>query len=100
MTSTEPYADAYTAVVAQARQATEKSVDVFRSGSKTFTDQLDQVKMPSVDLTEPVARYFEYLQKAVDLNRDLATKWAELLTNMSGSLREQAEQVSGIVKDQ
>ncbi len=100
MTSTEPYTEVYTAVAAQARQATEKSVDVFRTGAKTFTDQLDQVKIPTLDLTEPVARYFEYLQKAVDLNRDLATKWAELLTSMSGSVREQAVQVTGIVRDQ
>ena len=96
MTSTE----AYTAVASQTRQATEKSVEVFRNGAKTFTDQLDQFKIPTVDLTEPVARYFEYVQKAVDLNRDLATKWAELVTNLSGSVREQAEKVTGIVKDQ
>ena len=100
MTSTEPYTEAYSAVAGQARQATEKSVEVFRNGAKTFTDQLDQFKIPTVDLTEPVARYFEYVQKAVDLNRDLATKWAELVTNSSGSFREQAEKVADIVKDQ
>jgi len=100
MTSTEPYTEAYTAVASQARQATEKSVEVFRNSAKTFTDQLDQFKIPTVDLTEPVTRYFEYVQKAVDLNRDLATKWAELVTNLSGSVREQAEKVTGIVKDQ
>src|SRR6476646_6206687 len=100
MTSTEPYTEAYTAVASQARQATEKSVEVFRNSAKTYTDQLDQFKIPTVDLTEPVTRYFEYVQKAVDLNRDLATKWAELVTNLSGSVREQAEKVTGIVKDQ
>jgi len=100
MTSTEPYTEVYTAVATQARQATEKSVDAFRNGAQTFTDQLDQVKIPTVDLTEPVARYFDYVQKAVDLNRDLATKWAELVTNLSGSVREQAEKVTGIVQDQ
>jgi hypothetical protein len=96
MTSSEPY----TAVATQTRQATEKSVEAFRTGAKTFTDQLDQVKLPSVDLTEPVTRYFEFVQKAVDLNREMATKWAELVTTLSGSVREQAEKVTGIVKDQ
>ena len=86
--------DSYTAVAGQARQATEKSVEVFKNAAQTFTNQFDAVKLPTVDLTEPVARYFEYLQKAVDLNRDLATKWAELVTTLSGSVREQAEQVS------
>lgn len=91
---------AYAAAATQTREATEKSVEVFKNTAKTFTDQLDQFKLPAFDLSEPVARYFEYLQKAVDLNRDLATKWAELVTTLSGSFREQAEKVTDIVKDQ
>jgi hypothetical protein len=89
-----------TAAAGQARQATEKSVEVFKNAAQTFTNQFDAVKLPAVDLTEPVARYFDYLQKAVDLNRELATKWAELFTNLTGSVQEQAQQVSSIVKDQ
>jgi len=100
MTSTEPYTEAYTAVASQTRQATEKSAEVFKNSAKAFTDQLDQFKIPSFDLTEPVARYFEYVQQAVDLNRDLVTKWAELVTTMSGSFREQTEKVTGAVKEQ
>jgi uncharacterized protein with von Willebrand factor type A (vWA) domain len=96
MASTENY----TAVATQARQVTERSVDAFRTGARTFTDQLDQFKLPTVDLTEPVARYFEYVQKAVDLNRDLAIRWAELVTALSGSVQEQAERVTDLVQDQ
>src|ERR1700712_5629919 len=92
--------DSYTAVAGQARQATERSVEVFKNAAQTFTNQFDAVKFPTVDLTEPVARYFEYVQKAVDVNRDLAMKWVELVSTLSGSVREQAEKVSGIVKDQ
>ena len=92
--------ESYTAAAGQARQATEKSVEAFKNVSQSFTNQLDAFKLPSVDLTQPVARYFEYVQKAVDLNRDLATQWAELVTNFSGSVREQAEQVSSIVQEQ
>jgi uncharacterized phage infection (PIP) family protein YhgE len=90
----------YTAVAGQALQATKKSVEIFKQGAKSFTDQLGAIQSPSVDLTEPVARYFEYLQKAVDFSRDLATNWAELLNSLTGSVREQAQQVSSIVKDQ
>src|SRR3954466_11272236 len=92
--------DSYTAAAGQARQATEKSVEVFKNAAQTLTNQLNANTLPTVDLTEPVARYFEYLQKAVDLNREIATKWAELFTSLSGSVREQAQQVSSIVKDQ
>ena len=97
MTSTE----SYTAVASKAREATEKSVEAWKQGAKTFTDQANVVaKLPTVDLTQPVDRYFEYVQKSVDLNRDLATRWAELVTSMTGTVREQAEKVSSIVKDQ
>ena len=96
MTSTEPYTTAAT----QARQATEKSIEAWRNGAKTFTDQLDRVTIPTINLTEPVTRYFEYLQRAVDFNRDLATRWAELVTTLSGSVREQAAKVTSIVNDQ
>ena len=93
--------ESYTAVAAQARQATEQGVKVFKNSAKTFADQINVIgALPTIDLTEPVARYFEYVQKAVDLNRDLATKWAELVTTMSGSFREQAEKVTGIVQEQ
>jgi len=100
LTSTEPYTEAYTAVASQARQATEKSVEVFRNGAKTFTDQLDQFKIPTVDLTEPVARYFEYVQKSIDLSRGLLTTWAELITSLTGAMREQAEKTTDFVKEQ
>jgi hypothetical protein len=97
MTSTE----SYTAVATKAREATEKSVESWKQGAKTFTDQANVVaKMPAIDLTQPVARYFDFVQKSVDLNRDLATRWAELVTSMTGTVREQAEKVSDIVKDQ
>ena len=92
---------AYTAVAGQAREATEKTVETFKQGVEKFTEQANVVgELPTVDLTQPVARYFEYVQKSVDFNRDLATKWAELVTSMSGTVREQAEKVTDIVKDQ
>ena len=96
MTSTEPYIAATT----QARTVTEKSIEAWRNGAKTFTDQLERVRFPTIDLTEPVTRYFDSVQRAVDFNRDLATRWAELVTTLSGSVREHAAKVTGIVNDQ
>jgi hypothetical protein len=92
---------AYTAVVGQAREVTEKSVDAFKQGVERFTEQANVVaKLPEIDLIEPVARYFEYVQKSVDFNRDLAIRWAEVVTSLYGTVREQADKVTGIVKDQ
>lgn len=92
--------ETYSAVAGQAKEATEKSLQVWKDGVHTVADRMTSTTMfPKFDMTEPVERYFEYVQRAVDLNRDLATRWAELVTSMSGSLREQAEQVGTVVKD-
>jgi hypothetical protein len=97
MTSTETY----TAAASQARQATEKSVDTWKQGTLKLADQATSMsKFGKIDLVEPVERYFEYLQRSIDLNRDLATRWAELVTSISGIARDQAEKVSHIVTDQ
>ncbi|HEY5882826.1 MAG TPA: SAP domain-containing protein [Nakamurella sp.] len=86
---------------AQVLEDTEKSVESWKQGVKLFTDQADLVsRLPKFDLTEPVARYFEFVQRAVDLNREWATRWAELFTSLSGSVREQAEKVGSVVTDQ
>jgi hypothetical protein len=96
-TSTE----SYTAVARQTKEATEKSVETFKQGVEKFADQANVfAKFPSVDLTQPVARYFEYVQKSVDFNRDLATRWAEMVASLSGTVRERAEKVTDLVKDQ
>jgi len=72
-------------------EATDKTVDTFKQGARAMTDRLDFLaSMPSLDFVEPVERYFEYLQKAVDLNREMLVRWAELATQMSGSLRDEA----------
>ena len=97
MTSTETY----TAAAGKARENTEKTVEAWKQGTQKVVDQASSLSyLPSLDLVTPVERYFEYVQRSIDLNRDLATRWAELVTNMSGAVKTQAEQVTGIVKDQ
>ena len=74
---------AYTATAGRVREATEKSVETFKQGVERFTEQANVVaRMPEIDLTVPVARYFEYVQKSVDFNRDLATSWAGIVTSL------------------
>jgi hypothetical protein len=98
MTSTETF----TALNGQARQATEKTAEVVKQGVHQYTERAGDLmaQLPKVDLSDGVARYFEFVQQAVDLQRDMATKWAELLTSMSGSLREQAESFGHLMVEQ
>ena len=68
---------------------------------KKFADQATMIPtMPPVDLNQSVEQYFQFVQKTVDLNRDLATNWVELVNTLTGATREQAESFSRIVKDQ
>src|SRR6478609_4592296 len=98
MTSTT---ESYTAVASQAREATEKTVEAWQKGAKTFTEQANVVaKLPTLDLVQPVERYFEYIQRSVDLNRDLATRWAELVTSISGTVRSQAKKAEEVAQQQ
>jgi uncharacterized protein HemX len=97
MTSTE----SHNGVARQARTATERSAETWKQGAQALTVPVELVsKLPTVDLTWPVKQYFQYVQKAVDLNRDLATAWAETVMSLSGVVREHAEKVSHIVQDQ
>ena len=98
MTSTtEPY----TAAASQLRSATEKSTEVWKKGAKAVTGQTDLVSaLPTIDLNQGVERYFELVQRTVDASREFATRWVELLTSLTGTVREQAEQVSHLVSEQ
>ena len=93
--------DTYTNGAVQAREATEKSAASWKRGVKAFTDQADLVaRLPRLDLTEPVTRYFEFLEQVVDAQRELATQWARMVTSLSDTVREQAQKMSGLVTDE
>ena len=93
--------DTHNGVARQAPAATQRSVETWMQGAQAFTVPVDLMsKLPTVDLTRPVEQYFQYVQTVVDLNRDLATTWAELVMSLSGVVGEHAETVSHIVQDQ
>ena len=97
MTSTE----FYTTAVAQVREATEKAVETFKQNAQTFAEKAGlPTEIPTVDLNASVAQYFEYVQQAVDKNRELATKWADQVTTLTGKTREQAEAFGATIKEQ
>jgi hypothetical protein len=56
--------------------------------------------LPQVDLIPVVERYFEFVQRTVDISRDFAIKWVEAESMLSGVAREQAESVGTLVREQ
>lgn len=89
MTSTETF----TTLNGQAREATQKTAEAFQQGVHQAADRTAELarQLPQVDISEGVQKYFEWVQQAVDVQREMAITWAELMTSMAGSLRDQAE---------
>ncbi len=89
MTSTT---ERYRAAASQSASTVEKMADFWTQGSQRLTDYMP-AGLPQVDLVPFVERYFEFVQRTVDISRDLTIKWAESAGMLSGVVREQAEQV-------
>ena len=96
MTSTT---ERYRAAASQSASTVEKVADFWTQGSKKLTDYMP-AGLPQVDLVPVVERYFEFVQRTVDISRDLSIKWAEAAGTLSGAVREQAESVGGLVRGQ
>ena len=96
MTSTT---ERYRAAASQSAGTVEKIADFWTQGAKKMTDYVP-AGLPQVDLVPIVERYFEFVQRTVDISRDLTIKWAESAAMLSGVVREQAESVSGLVREQ
>jgi hypothetical protein len=96
MTSTT---ERYRAAASQSAGTVEKIADFWTQGAQKLSDRMFS-GLPQVDLIPMVERYFEFVQRTVDISRDLTLKWAEAAGTLSGAVREQAESVGGLVREQ
>ena len=95
MTITEQYS----ATASQATSAVEKIFDFWTQGARALGGQ-GFTGLPQVDMIPAVERYFEFVQRTVDISRDFTIKWVEAGNTLTGVAREQAESVSGLVHEQ
>ena len=87
----------YSAAASHARNAVDKTADVWTEGARTVTDRLSG--LPQVDLVPAVERYFDLVQRTVDINRRLAVRWAEAAGTLSGVVREKAGSAGDVVRE-
>src|SRR6266516_966326 len=87
----------YSAAASHARNAVEKTADVWTEGARTVTGRL--FGLPQVDLVPAVESYFDLVQRTVDINRRLAVRWAEAAGTLSGAVREKAESAGDVVRE-
>ena len=88
----------YRAAAGRARNAAEKTADFWTQGARTVTDLVPG--LPRVDLVPAVERYFELVQRMVDINRHLAVRCAEAVGALSGVVREKAEAAGDLTREQ
>ena len=87
----------YSAAASHARNAVDKTANVWTEGARTVTGRLPG--LPQVDLVPAVERYFDLVQRTVDINRRLAVRWAEAAGTLSGVVREKAESAGDVVRE-
>ena len=88
----------HSVAASHARSAAEKTADYQTQGARTVTDLLPG--LPQLDLVPAVERYFELVQRTVDINRHLAVRWAEAVGTLSGVAREKAGPAGDLVREQ
>lgn len=87
----------YRAAGGRARNAAGQTADFWTRGARAATDLVPGV--PRVDLVPAVERYFELVQRTVDINRHLAVRCAEAVGTLSGVVREKVESAGDLVRE-
>ena len=94
----------YAATTRTAQSALTSTLDSWKAGVKTVTDQFRALPsvgtFPQLDVTEAVERQFAFIQQIVDLNHQYARQLAEVANTLTGVTRQQIESVSSVVRDQ
>jgi hypothetical protein len=93
MTSVPTY---YSAVASRASEAAEKAADSWTQGMRRLTGLVPA--LPQVDLVPAVERYFDFVQRAVIMNRSIAIEWAQAVTMLSGAARQRFESAGVVVR--
>jgi len=85
------------AAAGRARNAGEKAAGLRTRGARTVTDLVSG--RPRVNLVPAVERYFELVQRTVDINRRLTVRWARAVGALSGVVRDKAESAGDLVRE-
>jgi hypothetical protein len=87
----------YRAAAGRAGNAEGKAAGFWTRGARTVTDLVPG--LPRVDLVPAVERYFELVQRTVNINRRLTVTWAQAVSRRSGVAREKAEPGGDLVRE-
>jgi hypothetical protein len=89
----------YTAATSRATSTVENITDFWTQAVRALGNPM-LPGVPQVDLVPAVERYFELVQRTVDISREFTIKWVEAGSMLSGVAREQAESARSLVREQ
>ena len=87
----------------RARSAAEQVADFWAQGARKLIDQTYMFpQLPQAGLIPAVERYFEFVQRMAEMNRDLTVTWVQAASALSGVACEQApaEPAGDVVRQQ
>ena len=87
----------YTGAASQARNVADKTADLWTQGAGRITGLIP--RLPQIDLIPAVERYFDLVQRMVDINRSLTVKWVQAAGTLTGVARDQAESAADVVRE-
>jgi hypothetical protein len=87
----------HTGAASQARNAADKTADLWTQGAGRITGLMP--RLPQIDLIPAVERYFDLVQRMVDINRSLTVKWLQAAGTLTGVARDQAESAADVVRE-
>src|SRR5512142_185708 len=88
----------YSETASRASGVAERAAERWERRAGKFADRFPALA-PRVDLVPAVEHYFDFVQRAVDMNRGIAVRWARAVGTLSGAAREQAESAGKIVRE-
>jgi hypothetical protein len=87
----------YSDAASQARNAADKTADLWTQGAQGLTTLIP--RLPQIDLIPAVERYFDLVQRTVNINRSLTVKWVQAAGTLPGVARDQAESAADVVRE-
>jgi len=95
MSAEQQYAEVRTGALG----ALERSAELWKQGATRVTEQVGVVvEWPMPDLDEATDRYFDYLQRGIDVNRNFAKKWSGAIGTVADLLRTQTSSVGEAIR--
>jgi hypothetical protein len=88
----------YSTAASEASGVAKRAAGLWTQEVGKLADRIP-VLLPQVDLVPAVERYFDFIQRAVDMNHGIAVRCAEAVGTLSGAARERAESAGEVVRE-